>query len=75
LQKFDRRDVDLTAASQMEVPEDSVVLKGFSRGKLLQDLKKDESVFVKFYSRFSEVKDSKFGYRFYLSLTKKYFEL
>jgi len=54
----------------MEVPEDSVVLKGFSRGKLLQDLKKDESVFVKFYSGFSEVKDSKFGYRFYLSLTK-----
>jgi hypothetical protein len=42
----------------MEVPEDSVILKGFSRGKLLQDTKKDEPVFVKFYPGFSEVKMS-----------------
>jgi hypothetical protein len=58
LQKYDRRDIDLTTASQMEVPEDSVILKGFSRGKLLQDTKKDEPVFVKFYPEFSEVKMS-----------------
>jgi hypothetical protein len=40
----------------MEMPEDSVVLKGFSRGILSQERKEDKPVFVKFYSGFSEVK-------------------